>query len=88
MQQPLSVTAATGNNVTFRVTAEGHGLTYHWKRIRYALLPSNAEGQYSPHLYITSVAHGDDGKYYCILRDHWGYTVKSNKALLKVLGEF
>ena len=87
VRQPQSTTAATGSNVTISITAQGYGLKYLWKK-HYGLLSSNIVGQYSPYLNITSVTHNDDGEYYCVVKDHWGHTVKSQKAMLAVLGEF
>jgi len=87
VRRPQSITAASGSNVTISITAHGYDLKYLWRK-HHGLLSSNIVGQNSSHLNIISVTFDNDGEYYCDVKDHWGHTVKSQKAMLAVLGEF
>jgi len=88
VKQPNNIKSAVGSSITFSITAKGGYLKFNWKKINHDSLPSNVIGQHSPSLTFTSVMPADDNEYYCVVKDLWGYHVKSNKATLTVLSEF
>ena len=61
--------------------------TYQWKRVGSDSLPDTASGENSAQLTITSITPSDSGKYYCIVRNHWGNRVQSDSAAVNVLCE-
>ncbi len=85
--QPQNVTAKVSNTVTFKVTAQGEGLTYQWQ-----VSSSNGErwgntsltGNKTSQLSLV-VAENYDGRLYrCIVTDKNGKSVTSNAAKLSI----
>lgn len=74
-------------DITFAVTATGPGndqFTYQWIKEKDNFILNVTDEEYSPSFTISSVKLDNSGIYYCIVRNQWNITKKSNKAFLKV----
>ena len=82
--QPESVTALAGDLVTFKVTAEGDGLTYQWQLSD----DQGANWRNSSNktaTYSTTLSTTNSGRYLrCVVSDASGATKKSNAAYMKI----
>ena len=78
-QNPESVTACTGQSVSFRVVATGSGLTYVWRKYGENIPNSN-----SPTLNINPVTLNSGGTYDCVVTGACGSIVTSSSATLSV----
>ena len=79
--QPVNYTGAVGSTVKFTVKASGNGLTYQWyvkktgaSSFVKSTLASGTKATYS----MTMKAKHDGWKYYCIVKDAYGNSIKTN----------
>lgn len=83
---PVSLIVCEHTFPVFSVTATGAApLTYRWYKD--GMLITNGPGytgNRSANLTVNDVDQLDDGTYYCIVRDRYGYTTQSNSATLTV----
>ena len=85
--QPKSATAAVGSKTSFKVTAEGTGLTYQWqfqKSGSDTWTNSTATGCKTAEVRVTATEKMNGQKYRCIIKNSFGNTVTSSAATLKV----
>ena len=75
-------------DVTFTISATGPGsdqYTYQWKKKMGDSLSNVTEEQSTPDLPMLVVNPGNSGLYFCIVKNQWNITKKSNMAFLKVI---
>ena len=75
-------------DVTFTISATGPGsdrYTYQWKKKMGNSLFNVTEEQSTPDLPMLAVNPGNSGLYFCIVKNQWNITKKSNMAFLKVV---
>ena len=75
-------------DVTFTVAATGPGndrYTYKWVKERGDLICDVTNEQYTPVLTLPAVKPENSGLYYCIVKNQWNVTKKSNLAFIKVI---
>ena len=85
VKQPEDVKAQAGNTVTFKVKAQGTGLTYQWQTRRSNGAKwgnTSLAGNKTATLSFTAPANYDGRLYRCIITDANGKTVTSNAAKL------
>ena len=78
------------NSVTLHAVAEGPGhehFRYQWEKVGSNSLPSNANGEDTPSLTITSTSMSDNGSYHCMVTNQWRTTIPSNIGFVLVLGK-
>lgn len=80
-QQPQNTLACAGEQVTFRVTATGQGLTYQWSKDGTVIL-----GQTNPTLTLPGVTAESAGLFDCLITPTNGLSqpIRSTRALLNV----
>jgi hypothetical protein len=80
-QQPQNTVACAGEQVTFRVTATGAGLTYQWSKDGTVIL-----GQTNPTLTLPGVTAESAGLFDCLITPTIGLSqpIRSSRALLNV----
>ncbi|MBR2783232.1 MAG: hypothetical protein IKD93_03465, partial [Firmicutes bacterium] len=85
--QPANFTGAAGSTATFKVVAQGDGLTYQWYYKKYgassfvkSTLASGTKATYS----MTVANRHDEWQYYCIVKDSYGNSVKSDTVKISV----
>lgn len=82
--QPADATAKTGGTVTFKVTANGPGITYQWQ------LSDDAgktwrNSSTTAATYTTTLSDKNNGRYVrCVVTDKYGNSVTSKAASMKV----
>lgn len=84
VDQPDSVSIATGENATFTVGATGESLTYQWQKLSSGTY-ANVSGATSSSYTITSADTDDAGTFRVVVTNSGG-TVTSNAATLTVSG--
>ena len=87
-KQPKSIVTTEKEHVIFTATATGPAndhFTYKWVKEKGNLICNVTDEQYTPALTLLTVKPGDSGLYYCIVKNQWNMTKKSNVAFLKVI---
>ena len=86
--QPQDYTGDVGSTVKFTVKASGEGLTYQWwyrkgdsGDFTKSTLASGKKATYS----MTLAERHDGWQYYCVVKDGYGYTAKSDTVTIHVV---
>ena len=84
--QPSSVSGKKGDLVTFKVTANGPGITYQWQLSDdKGLTWRNSKIQTAT--YTAVLSDGNNGRYvHCVVTDKYGNSVKSHAAMMSITG--
>jgi hypothetical protein len=83
-KQPVDVTAAPGATATVTVTATGDGLTYQWY-IKNVGQAGFAKSSVTSNTYSVKMSASNDGRQlYCVVKDQYGKSVKSNVVTLHI----
>ena len=75
-------------DVTFTIAATGptsDRYTYKWVKEKGDLICDVTVEQYAPALTLPAVKPDNNGLYYCIVKNQWNVTKKSNLVFLKVI---
>ena len=81
-----------GTAANFTATATGistaeNNFMYQWKKRDSDNLPSKVSGVNGTVLVVPSVAKTDEGRYYCIVTNEWGRSVRSDDVTLSIFGK-
>ena len=86
-EQPVDYTGAVGSTATFKVVAEGDGLTYQWyckKTGATSFAKSTLSSATKATLSLTLQEKHDSYQYYCKVKDSHGNSVNSNTVKITV----
>ncbi|MBR5429583.1 MAG: leucine-rich repeat protein, partial [Firmicutes bacterium] len=85
--QPVNYTGAAGSTATFKVVAQGDGLTYQWyyKKTDATSFTKSTLSSGTKATYSMTIADKHDGwQYYCLVKDSHGNSVKSNTVKINI----
>ena len=84
IKQPSSVSVATGEKATVKVSASGDGLTYAWY-IKNANSSKYSKSSTTTATYSVKMSTSNDGRQvYCVVTDKYGYSVKTKAVTLTI----
>ena len=82
-----------GERGTANLTAIARGVNmrsfmYQWRKRGSSSLPNKVSGVNGAVLTIPNLVKSDEGKYYCIVTNEWGNSVRSDDVTLTVQGMY
>ena len=88
---PPRLTVGEGDTVQLNATASGiniNNFVYQWRKRGSNSLPDKVSHINGIVLTILNAQDSDEGKYFCIVTNEWGSSMKSNNVILTVRGMY